>query len=57
MSENHETCSVKAGGYFVASYVHPKTGKRIYARTYGKRALFIPYKTGSAKQPRQGGEK
>lgn len=57
MSENHETCSVKAGGYFVASYVHPKTGKRIYARTYGKRAFFIPYKAGSAKQPRQGGEK
>lgn len=54
---SEKACTAEAGGYFVASYVHPKTGKRIYARTYGKRAFFIPYKTGPAKQPRQGGEK
>lgn len=52
-----KTGTTEAGGYFVASYVHPKTGKRIYARTYGKRAFFIPYKTDSGKQDHQGGER
>lgn len=54
MSSKKQTCSIAAGGYFVASFIHPKTGERIYAKDYGKRAFFIPYKAKEERQKRQG---
>lgn len=52
MIKKSQSCTAKAGGYFVTSFVHAKTGKRIYAWKYGKRAFFIPDDADSERQER-----
>lgn len=42
MAHKANTHLQTVSGRFFVSFVHPKTGKRIYAKDHGKKAFFIP---------------
>lgn len=44
MSKKSASDGKGLAGRFIAWYIHPKTGERIYAKKYGKKVFFIPIK-------------
>jgi len=53
MPEKSAEHSKFVSGNFFASFVHPKTGKRIFAKDYGKKAFFIPVVQNSDVPPKK----